>query len=498
MDETRFDPLDYVSVFNRRKWWFIVPVALAIVVGIALVSFLPRTYQATTTLAIGSARVAPTVIGAPVEIDKQERMRAVSQQLLSRPVLERTARLEHMDQGASIDSAIGRLRRSISVALPDSITPGSAASSASAAASGSQLTPDQKASLDSYQVSYVDETPETAQRILNRLAQVFVQENSKSLEIQAQDTTQFIDAQLRSSENRLGALEAKLRDMKESYMGRLPEQTNSNLSMVSNLQRQLESNATMLRGEQDRLSLLDRQIDAMQQGADDALASIKGTPGETAQGRVISLRSQLVAARLQYTDKHPEVIRLKEDLADAEKAATAERTRPASDRAAILNTNPEYRGVLKDREATKLRIAELQRQQSAIGGQIGAYQARVEMAPRVEQQMVSLNREYDLERKAYGDLMDKKQAALFNEELQRKQGGEQFAVLVPAGLPDEPFKPKPLRVMLMAIAAGFVLGGAGVVGREYLDRSVHDARGLRDEFELPVLAEIPRIGTVLG
>ena len=28
MEEPRFDPLDYVSAFNRRKWWFIVPVAL--------------------------------------------------------------------------------------------------------------------------------------------------------------------------------------------------------------------------------------------------------------------------------------------------------------------------------------------------------------------------------------------------------------------------------------------------------------------------------------
>jgi uncharacterized protein involved in exopolysaccharide biosynthesis len=213
---------------------------------------------------------------------------------------------------------------------------------------------------------------------------------------------------------------------------------------------------------------------------------------------VITLRSQLAVAKLSYTDKHPEVVRLKEDLANAEKAATAERARPAADRQAILNGSPEYRGMVKDRETVKLRIAELQRQQATINGQIGSYQSRVEMAPRVEQQMVSLNREYDLERKQYGDLMDKKQAALLNEELQRKQGGEQFAVLVPAGLPDEPFKPKPLRVMLMALAAGLVLGGAGVVGREYLDRSVHDARGLRDEFELPVLAEIPRIGTILG
>jgi uncharacterized protein involved in exopolysaccharide biosynthesis len=184
---------------------------------------------------------------------------------------------------------------------------------------------------------------------------------------------------------------------------------------------------------------------------------------------------------------------LKEELATAERAEAAERARPASDRMSVLSASPEYRALVKDRDATKMRISELQRQTAQVNGAIASYSARVDQAPRVEQQMVSLQREYDLERAAYGDLTQKKQAALLAEELQRKQGGEQFAVLVPASLPDEPFKPKPLRVMLMALAAGFVLGGAGVVGREYLDRSVHDARGLRDEFELPVLAEIPRI-----
>src|SRR6059058_4537434 len=109
MDEPRFDPLDYVSVFNRRKWWFLVPVALSLVVGGLLVWKLPRTYQATTTVAISAARVAANVVGS-VEIDRQERMRAVSQQLLSRSVLERTARLEHLDQNQSIEAAVSTLR----------------------------------------------------------------------------------------------------------------------------------------------------------------------------------------------------------------------------------------------------------------------------------------------------------------------------------------------------------------------------------------------------
>jgi len=495
MDEPRFDPLDYVSVVNRRKWWFIVPLALSLVVGGLLVWKLPRTYQATTTIAVSAARLASNVSGM-IEMARPERMRAVSQQLLSRTVLERTARLEHLDQNKSIESAINDIRNSVSVALPDSITP----SSATGSNAPDKLSPDQKAQLDTYQVSVLDDTPEDAQRIANRLVQVFVEENSRSREVRAQDTSQFIDTQLQASSTRLNALEARLRTMKESFMGRLPEQTNANLAMVSAMQRQLESNATTLHAEQDRLSMIERQIEGLQQqqASDSAAVGTKGGAADTPSVRVQTLRRELADAQLNYTNKHPEVVRLKDELATAEKEAAAERARPAEDRAAALNATPEYRQLQKDREVSKMRIAELQRQQKDINGQVAQYQTRVESAPRVEQQMVSLQREYDLERGTYSDLSGKKQTALLDEELQRKQGSEQFSVLVPAGLPSEPFKPKPLRVMLMDVAAGFVLGGGLAFGREYLDRSVHDARGLRDEFELPVLAEIPRIEATVG
>ncbi|MGH9139966.1 MAG: GNVR domain-containing protein [Vicinamibacterales bacterium] len=493
MDEPRFDPLDYVSVFNRRKWWFIVPMTLALVAGGLLVWKLPRTYQATATVAVSAPRLASN-LGSTMEMGRPERMRAVSQQLLSRTVLERTARLEHLDQDTTIESAISDIRNSVSVSLPDSITPNSATSGTP----DKSLSPDQKAQLDTYQVSVLDDSPDDAQRIVNRLTQVFVEENSRSREVRAQDTSQFIDTQLQASGARLASLEARLRTMKESFMGRLPEQTNANLAMVSAMQRQLESNATTMRAEQDRLSMIERQIEGLQQSSDSADVATKGTPGESALAKVQTLRRELADAQLTYTEKHPEVVRLRGELATAEKDAAAERARPQADRAAIINATPEYRQLQKDREMSKMRISELQHQQAAITGQVTQYQTRVEGAPRVEQQLISLQREYDLERGTYSDLSGKKQTALLDEELQRKQGGEQFAVLVPAGLPTEPFKPKPMRVMLMAIAAGLVLGGALAFGREYLDRSVHDARGLRDEFELPVLAEIPRIEAVIG
>jgi len=482
MEEPRFDPLDYVSAFNRRKWWFIVPVAVSIVAGVLLVWLLPRIYQSTATIGVTIPRMATNLVGAAAA-DRSERTRAISQQLLSRPVLEKAARLERLDEAQSIDADVVRLRSSLEVAFSDALIRGS--------------TPEQRAQIESYRITYSDAGAADAQRILNRIAQVFVEENNRLRENRAQDTSEFISAQLRASEERLNALEAQLRQSKEAYMGRLPQQTHANLQTVEGLNRQLEANATALRGEQDRLSMIERQLEGMQQGMDAGPIG-RGTALLSSQGRVITLRSQLAEARLSFTERHPEIVQLKEELAIAEKTAAAERDLPSSDRATVLQTNPEYRQLVKDRDAAKMRIAEFQRQQRTATARIAQYQARVEAAPRVEQEMLSLTREYDLEREAYGKLKERRQAALINEELQRSQGGEQFSVLVPASFPSSPFKPRPIRVLLMAIAAGLVIGGAGVMGREYLDRSVHDARGLRDEFELPVLAEIPRIEPAMG
>jgi succinoglycan biosynthesis transport protein ExoP len=482
MEEPRFDPLDYVSAFNRRKWWFMVPVAVSIVVGLLLVWLLPRSYQSTATIGVSTPRVAANMVGGAI-VDRAERTRAIAQQLRSRPVLERAARLEGLDQHESIDNVVSRLNRGLAVSFSSSAIKGT-------------MTPDQRDQLDSYDVVYTEGTAADAQRILSRVAQVFVEENSRSRELRAQDTSEFLTLQLRASEERLTALEGRLRTAKESYMGRLPSQTGANLQMVEGLQRQVESNATQIRGEQDRLSLLDRQIEEMERGLDTGPIN-RSSAVLTSQARIVTLRSELADAQLTFTDKHPEVVRLKEELATAEKAAASERELPAKDRASVLQGNPEYRRLVQDRNTGRMRIAELQRQQRAAEGGIGQYRARVDAAPRVEQEMLSLTREYDLEREAYGKLKERRQAATINEELMRSEGGEQFSILVPATFPTSPFKPNPLRVMLMALVAGLVIGGAGVMGREYLDRSVHDVRALRDEFELPVLAEIPRIEPAL-
>ncbi len=478
MEEARFHPLDYLSVVRRRKWWFIVPATLAVLVGIGLVLFLPRQYRSTATVGIA----APAVTGdlaASAALNREERIRALSQQLLSRPVLTRVVRAEGLDAGeVGLDAAVGRLRAGVQpITFPTPVAP----------------TPRGEPSLDLFYVSYVDSSPEAAQRITNRLVEVFVDETSRSRTARAEDTIVFLDAQLRQAQQRLDDTEAKLREAKQANMGRLPEQTDANLQSLNGLRQQLEATNMALRSEQDRLSMIERQIEAMQQGVE-TLPLLNGSAAPATPGlRVQALEQQLAAARMSYTEKHPEVLRLADELKAARAAAAAELERPAEDRMAHLKNDPTYRQLLADRENGRLRVRELQRAESQVRAQIGLYQARVESAPMVEQQMLALQREYDVQKKQYEDLLARREGARLTESLERRQASEQFRVFAPASWPGAPFKPDRMRMLLAALLAGAFLGSLGVVGREFLDRSVHDSVTLAREYELPVLGEISRI-----
>ena len=471
-----FHPLDYLSVIRRRMWWFIVPVVLAVVVAAALVMYLPRTYQAQATVGVSLPGVSGQLLNDAQRVNAEERARQISQTLLSQAVLERVVREERFDKHMSIPAAVQQVRGSVEVEVPqpDANTP--------------------PGSVEQFHVFYKDSTAPMAQRVTNRLVDVFVEESSRKREVRAEETSMFVSDQLTASKQRLDQLEMQLRTSKEAFMGALPEQTNANVSLVTGLQQQLESVTNGIRGDQDRLSNIERQIGALTSGAasDPNAAAMSTGYASPAIARLSTLEGALAAARAKYTEIHPEVARLKDEVAKAQADARAEAARPESDRVATLRMDPTYRALVRERDDIKLRIQDGQRRQAAIQGQIGTYRARVDAAPRVEQQLATVQREYDLEKTNYSSLSAKLRDAQMNESLERSQGGERFTVLQHASLPTEPFSPNIPRLLVLVLLVGTCLGGGLALGREYLDRSIHDARSL-SELELPILGEIPRI-----
>jgi succinoglycan biosynthesis transport protein ExoP len=470
--ERTHHPAEYLQILKRRRRWFALPFALVTAIGLLVALLLPTTFKSSATIAVQAPAVSPELMPAQTPLDNSERLRALSQQLLSPAVLERVAREEAMTTDGPLDEAVHGLRDRVTVEIPKPIAK-----------------TETRQDLNAFNIVYRDNTAERTQRIANRIAQAFVDEHSRSREAQAEGTAAFLAGELHTTQRRIADLEQQLRQAKETNMGKLPEQTGANLQTLSGLRQQVEATSNSLRGEQDRLALIERNIQAVRQGA---YATGGGAP--TGSARVATLQRELAEARSKYTEKHPEIQHLEHELATARAEIAAAKSQPQTDRDELLSNDPSFQQLEAERNLIRLRIAGLRRQEAQLNGDISRYQQRVEAAPMVEQALTSLIREVELERARYKQLSEKHSAAILQEQLERGRRGERFSVLYGAYLPTEPESPKRGRILLMALALGMMVGAGAALGREYLDRSVRDARVLQEEFDVPVLAEIPRIG----
>ena len=165
MEDVHVHALDYLSVVQRRKWWLIIPVVASIGVGVLLVRYLPKEYKASATLAVQAPAVSPSLVNQNAPLDNQERIRAVTQQLMSTAVLSRVARAEGLTSSTPDDAMLAKMRLAVAVGVPEPLT-----------------TTTEPRRLDTFVVSYTNGDPARAQRVANRLAHVFVDENSKTRE----------------------------------------------------------------------------------------------------------------------------------------------------------------------------------------------------------------------------------------------------------------------------------------------------------------------------
>ncbi len=483
MEPQSFHPLDYLAAVNRRKWWFVVPLLVAIATGAAVVAAWPKKYLSKAAIGVQSPTLSADLLRGMSGMDPVERTRAVQQLLLSATVLDRVVREEKIDKSGPADGAAAGLRNNLAknLEVPPPL--------------GLNGRPDPTRGIDLFYIGYTDKDPAYAQRIANRVASVFVEENSKVQTTRAENSADVLEQEVAASQARLAELENTLRAKKQSNIGRLPEQIGSNVQMVNGARSQLESISMQIRAEQGHLGLVESQIDQMRQGVGvEGMTASAISATQAAQKRLDDLESQLASDRaLGFTDRHPDVERLQREITQARADMAASKATHPSNREETLKADPMYRQKIQERDIARLHVRELQAASASAQRQIGEYQSRVESAPVVEQELASVEREYALEKTRYTELNTRLNTARMAEDTARRQGGERFSVLYAATLPDTPIEPQPLKIMALAIVAGLVLGAGAALGREFLDRSVHDSRALEHEFEVPVLGEIPRI-----
>jgi succinoglycan biosynthesis transport protein ExoP len=467
------------AVWARRKWLAVLVFLGPFTAALSVAMFLPDIYQATATVLVDRQQVPENFVQPTVTSALETRLQTISQEILSRSRLEalvtRFGLYADLRKTLATEEVIERMRRDVKLELKAVEVKG------------------QSQATVAFAISYRGGDPLTVALVTNTLASFYIEENLKIRERQASGTTEFLKVQLAETKKRLDEQEQRVSEFKRKYLGELPQQMDANLATLERLHSQFRLNSdNQTRGKERRQLLASQLAEAESTG----VAGPGGTmlDAESPAARLARLKRELPGLLSRFSEKYPDVIQTKAEIAALEKQIAESKSDGTSNAKSALPASPY---VMRLREAVSETEAEsrvLKGEEKHLREAIALYQARVDNVPRREQEYKEFSRDYESTKALYDSLLKRAEEAQLAESMEQRQKGEQFRILDPAVPPHEPVARR-ARVILISLMVSLALAAGAMVLAEQLDTSFHSLDELRRFSVVPVLVSIPRIVT---
>jgi len=206
------------------------------------------------------------------------------------------------------------------------------------------------------------------------------------------------------------------------------------------------------------------------------------------------MRQKLADLKTRYTDKHPDIIRLKKQI-DVLQSDSATLTISVSNNEELpISSNRAIDFVEQQRQnrnEIRLSITAIKRDISNLDDLIATYKERIENTPKREQELLALKRDYENIKNTYDSLLNRKLESEIALHMEKKQKGEQFQIFDPAKLPEKPISPNLKGLFVLSIGAGLGIGIGLIFLIEYFDSSFKKTEDVEPFLGLPVLITIP-------
>jgi protein tyrosine kinase modulator len=462
-----------VEIWRRRKW---IALTVFLAVAAAAVSFvisLPPLYRSTATVLVERAQVPETFVRPAVTGEIEGRLQTISQEVLSRARLdEMITRFElypELRQRGAREAAVEQMRRDIRLEPKAVDQPGT------------------RAVTTGFALSYVGPNPETVARVTNALAGLYVEQNLMLRERQANGTAEFLKVQVAEVKRKL--------DEQDHRIGAMPPDSKLDLATLEGLNTRLRMNSDHQLRTMDRRERLVKEL--RETGTVDP-----GTATDLPGARLAKLRAELGALRTQFTDKYPDVIRVKEEIAKLEREGAAVPTEAAArppeagrGRVATVSGSGTTRPAKDPMAEVESELRRLQDEERSLRQAIVISERRIENAPRALLQYQREARDSVATKEQYESLVKRYEDAQLAESMEQGQRGERFRVLDPAVPAHEPVAPKQARLLLTGLMLSLGLTVGAVMLTERADTSFHSMDDLRAFSRVPVLAGIPPLRT---
>jgi len=518
---------------RRRKGFFLFTLIVVFLAAVTVAYVLPPVFQSQATILVEEQKIPRDYVKSAITSFAEERLESISQQVLSRSkltgLIEEFGLYPELRKTRPIEEVTKKMRENIILETINTKII-------------DKRTGKFKSVTIAFTLSYQGQDPVKVQGVTHELSSLYIQAEFKEREKHAYDTTAFIQKELDDIKNQIQIQENKISKFKTRHMGALPENAASNLNAIRRLERDidgknsrivnLQETKILLEGQlanvepltpvvidgeklamnpSERLKRLYLQLSSLQATLSDKHPDVKKLKREISELEAQIGKSDASVAKVKKLNelqvrlselngrlgpKHPEVIKLSNEVSLLSKEVDKMLVEKATVSFAKENPdNPAYITLKSRIIATSTELKNLEQEKDRLNQQIEKYQKKIEKTPLLEREYNELIRNYEGAKKKYNETYNNLLEVKSSQEMITKDQGERFAIIDDANLPENPFKPNRLGIILFgfvfALAAGFGISAV----RESMDNSIKSVNEIQNITGTPVLSVFSLIET---
>jgi polysaccharide chain length determinant protein (PEP-CTERM system associated) len=466
----------------KRRWLGLaVGATVALTSGVAITR-LPDRYEATAKVYVDTQTVLkPLMASLTYQPDIDLQVKILARTLITRPNIERLARLPELQfdaqTPAALDAVVSRLMTDIKVA------------------------PTGSGNL--FEISYREASPLRARKLVEATVDLFVNTGVVAKKRDSAEAGVFIEEQIRGYERQLIDAENRLKEFRIRNFGVSGVSNQDYFSRVSVATEQVNKLRTELQAaERSRdsyrreLSQEEPQLPGISVAANSVVAEL--------EARLSLQKTQLQDLLRRYTEAHPDVIGGRRMVEQLETELHGAREMQAQALAQLANsgskapTNPVYQKLRMSLAQADAEVAALRSQLSTQGAQLEGVRGLAGRVPQVEAEHAQLNRDYDIIRKAYDAMVARRESAALGVKLDASSQLAEFRVVEPPRVSPSAVFPARLHWAALALLASLLLGALAAVGAEMMSPTVEEIAALRQLSGRPVLGAVSELSTPLA
>jgi len=456
----------------RRRWIAVACAWGVALVGIAVVWAVPNRYEATSRIYVDTQTVLkPLMAGLAFQPDIDQQVRMLARTLVSRPNVERLINLpgtkiaiEGEERERTIDRLIDRIKVDHS---------------------GGNL----------YVISFRDTEPERAKAVVVGLVDLFVDSGVDSKQRDSTEASAFIDEQIKVYEGKLSEAEGRLKDFKIRNFGVSGVSNQDYYTRTSTIADEVGRLRISLASAEQGRDALKRELAS----EDPSLPANALNPSGPAAApseldtRIEAQSRQLDELLRRYTDAHPDVVNARRIVRqlEAQRANEAQtKDRSGGKAGGSAATSPVYQRIRVSLAEAEANVASLRSQLAAQQHRLDELRATASRVPQAEAELAQLNRDYDVIRKNYDQLVSRREAASLGVKMDKSAQLADFRVVEPPRVAPKPVFPDRTALALLAMLAAIAVGVVVAYGMHLMAPTFVAARPLQEISRRPVLGTI--------